>query len=421
MQTRIVGVRHDGADMKRDYLTTFIAEACVLASALLVYRLVALGYGTSGFGEYAVTRRTLTLLLPFAVIGLDIGLARLIAYSSLKRQSDARSYLVAALPIAVTGLALTTGILLAFAPVCAQLFFGDPSRTDLIQSLPILLLGATAHVLVYSNLRGRSLIAQANAVMVGNHAVIPLATFAMSGSLTAVLVALGLGWFLLSSVIFALTPKEANDPLRLTSELLRFGSRRVSGDFVQLLFFALPIMATAQIGGLAAAGIVAFGMTALGMVGSALTPISFVLLPMAARQMESGSVSQLRAHVSQMLRIALPLVFVGVAVLEVFTEPIIELYLGSDFLPAAGALRVLLLGALPWSVFILLRSVVDARHERAINARNLTIAFALFAVLALPATIAARDTVLILASFVLGLSCLSVLTAIESYRALRPE
>lgn len=405
--------------MRRDYVTTFIAEALVLASALAVYRLVALGYGTIGFGEYSVTRRTLTLLLPFGVIGLDIGIARLVAYAADARPREARSYLVAALPISAAGVAITATLLWLFPELFAQVFFGDPDRAALVGTLPVLLAGATAHVLVYGNLRGRGRIAHANLLMVANHAVLPLATLMIGGPLTQILLALGGAWLACSTVAFLLTDKETHEIPRLSRELLRFGGRRVPGDLVQLLFFALPVIITAQIGGVAEAGIVAFGITALGLIGSSLTPIGFVLLPLASRLMGRGAVRDLRVHVLDILRVVTPLVVVGVVVIEVLADEIVRRYLGPDFTPAAAVLRLVLLGAIPWGAFVVLRSIVDARHERAVNARNLLIAFVVFVSIALPAALLNRSIGAVLAAFVGGLYVLAALTLLESFKALR--
>jgi O-antigen/teichoic acid export membrane protein len=405
--------------VRRDYVTTFIAEALVLASALAVYRLIALGYGTTGFGEYSVTRRTLTLLLPFGVIGLDVGIARLAAYAAESRPREARSFLVAALPIAGVGVALTAILLWLFPAFFAQVFFGDPGRAPLVGTLPVLLAGATGHVLVYGNLRGRGRIAHANVLMVANHAVIPLATLLIGGPLTQILLALGGAWLVCSAVAFLLTDKDTHEVRRLSGELLRFGGRRVPGDLVQLLFFALPVIITAQIAGVVDAGIVAFGITALGMIGSSLTPIGFVLLPFASRLMGRGAVQDLRVHVLDILRVVTPLVILGVILVEILAEEIVRRYLGPDFAPAADVLRLVLLGAIPWSAFVVLRSIVDARYERAVNARNLLIAFVVFVVAALPAALLAESITAVLAAFVGGLYVLGALTLFESFNALR--
>src|SRR5439155_778057 len=70
------------------------------------------------------------------------------------------------------------------------------------------------------------------------------------------------------------------------------------------------------------AGMVAFGVAAVSMIGSGLTPISFVLLPVAARLLAAGKVRQLRSEVVDVVGITLAATLVLVVVLEVFAVPI---------------------------------------------------------------------------------------------------
>src|SRR5205823_1986144 len=64
----LAGIR--SGDLRRDYATTFLTEVMVIAAWLVAFRLVAVHFGQSGFGEYALSRRTLSLISPLAVVGV---------------------------------------------------------------------------------------------------------------------------------------------------------------------------------------------------------------------------------------------------------------------------------------------------------------------------------------------------------------
>ena len=81
--------------MRRDYVTTFITEALVVAGYLLAFKLVADNLGAGGFGEYALARRTLSLLLPLGVVGLDIGITRYVSYAAAERSPRSAGYVPA--------------------------------------------------------------------------------------------------------------------------------------------------------------------------------------------------------------------------------------------------------------------------------------------------------------------------------------
>ena len=57
-----------GANLRRDYVTTFITEILVIASWLVAFRLVAIQWGASAFGEYALSRRAFSLLSPLVLL-----------------------------------------------------------------------------------------------------------------------------------------------------------------------------------------------------------------------------------------------------------------------------------------------------------------------------------------------------------------
>src|SRR5256714_6551198 len=93
------GASVQSSDLRRDYATTFLTEVLVIASYLVAFRLVAVHLGQTGFGEYALSRRTLSLIAPLGVVGLDVAIARYVAYGLAQRSGRARGYAGAALLI----------------------------------------------------------------------------------------------------------------------------------------------------------------------------------------------------------------------------------------------------------------------------------------------------------------------------------
>jgi O-antigen/teichoic acid export membrane protein len=150
-----------------------------------------------------------------------------------------------------------------------------------------------------------------------------------------------------------------------------------------------------------------------------LTPVSFVLLPVAARMMAAGSVAKLRTRVVEVVGITLAGTVVLVLLLEVFAGTIVDAYLGPGFAGGVGVLRLTLLAALPWGAYITLRSVIDAKHVLPVNARNMIITFATFAVLTVILRSVMDTTQAPLAAFVASIYVLAILTLIEVYRITR--
>jgi len=105
-------------------------------------------------------------------------------------------------------------------------------------------------------------------------------------------------------------------------------------------------------------------------------------------------------------------------VLEISAAGLIKLYLGPSFSDAVVILRIMLLAALPFSLYCVLRNVIDAYHENAVNALNLSISFAAFLVIASISLVVVRSPYQILWAFVLSALLLAVLCRAETARIL---
>jgi len=402
--------------VKRDYATTFVAEALVVASYLLAFRLVASQLGTTGFGEYAVARRTLAVLVPLGALSLDTAVARYVAYAVADGSERARRYAPAGLALVLGATVVLSAVMLLFPGPLAALFFGSPSYSSLITPMPLLLLGGGLHGIAFGSLRGRSQIQRANVLMVLNHALVPLVAIPLAGgSVARILLFMGVGWIVMSLGFLAFTPMSLNAVRPHLVELARYGIPRLPGDLLRLSLFALPSLVVAHVADITVAGGVAFGVAAVGMLGTALNPIGFVLLPVAARMMAKGSIPELRRQVVQITRVTALGLAAAIVVVELFAPQIVSVYLGPRFAVTADSLRVIAPAALPWGIYMSLASVIDAHHVRPMNARNMAIAFAVFVAGAGAVTLAGASALAIAGAFVVSMYVLGGLTLLEVF------
>jgi len=400
-----------------NYATTFLAEGLVVGSYLLAFKLIAAYSGTQGFGEYSLSRRTLSLLLPLVVLGADLGIARYVSYAEEEKSGKSPDYAAAALIVLAAGVAAVSVVLLVAAAFWGHVFFGSESYAGLVLALPVLLGGGGLHSVVYGYLRGLHRIQAANVVLAVNMGLLPLgAILLFHGSVVWILYAMGIGWTVASGFVLVRLPIRFAGIKERLRELTRFGVPRVPGDIVSLLLFAMPGILIAQAADIRVAGIVAFGVAAVSMIGSSLTPVSFLLLPAAARLLAAGKVRQLRTEVIEVVGLTLAGTLIVVVLLEVFAAPLVSVYLGPSFSSGVNILRLTLLGALPWAAYVTLRSVIDAHHVRPINARNLAISFLFALVLAFALRRVADPTTGAVLAFVLGLWVLAGLTMLEVNR-----
>jgi O-antigen/teichoic acid export membrane protein len=406
--------------LKRDYATTYLTEALIVVSYLLSFRLIAARLGPPGFAEYALSRRSLSILSPLVLLSLDLSVARFASFASIDDRHGRRGYLTAALVMMLAAVAVVSPMILLFPQPISQLVFGSGQYRSLVISLPALLLGLCLNNVVGHYLRGCLRIQVANVMFAINQAVIPLAAIGFGGGdVGMILLEIGAAWTVVSLLFLGFIGLDARDLRRHMRELASYGFPRVPGDFLQLALFSIPAFLVAHLASLREAGLVAFGIAGLGLVASALSPISFVLLPNASRLVASGSVGQLRRQVQWLSWTTVGGLFLITVFFELLSRPIISAYLGPQFLGGEFFLRIVLLGAIPWGLFVTLRSVLDARHTRAYNTRNLGFGLCLFVALSGLGLAITGSSIVVIVAFVASLYLVAALTVVQAYRVVR--
>lgn len=351
----------------KEYLPTFLTEFAVMASQVAVYKMAAVYLGKEGFSEYALARRTVSLIFPIPVLGLAVGLPRYIGFSIGRSDREGSSRYYGATLCCVGGAAIICTILLnVFAGWFGYLFFGDRSYGALALPLSLMILGLCLHTAVCGYFRGHMNLNRANLLQFINLAIAPVLAFGVyQHSIRAVLGGLGLIWIGTAGAFLLLTPFQtvAQNNWREVRVLLRYGIQRVPGDFILMALFALPATIVAHLRGIQEAGFVAFGTTVLSMIGAMFMPAGLVLLPKATFMFAEGSRKELLAHLRPLIGATVVVSLAVMLVIWIWIPDLLRLYLGLGYEQMVSIVRVLAFGALPYSLYLLLRIVVDAYHE----------------------------------------------------------
>lgn len=405
---------------RRDYTFTFLTEYFVLMSQLLVYKLAASAWGTEGFSEYALSRRTLALIQPLALLGFGVALPRYIAMTHANRvHKPAQTYFAGALLCVGCATGMFFLCMNLFRDSLAFLIFGSINYSHLILPISLMLLGLTMHSLCYAYFRGLLNMRVANRLQIVNIGIIPpLAFLTFGNTVETLLAALGILWAIVSSIAMLFIPfrQLTRNLLPSTKEMLRYGIPRVPGDFILMALFALPGIFVAHISGVKEAGYVAFAISALSMVGSLFSPLGIVLLPKASRMVGEGSLQSLKKNIVKIVKVCIGLAALITVICEIFARSLIVAYLGAEFHEMAGILRIVMLCALPYALFICLRAVIDAAHIKPFNMVNTFIAFAVFITGSILAQSIMPGSISVLGSLVLGIAVLGTLTTRETWK-----
>lgn len=407
----------------REYAGTFAAEFTVLACQIAVYKLAARFLGTVGFGEYAVARRTISLLQPIVLLGIGVALPRYIAMAEADGELDkAQSFFGAAVwPTAVAVGALAIAIVIGRGWF-SYLFFGSWVFQALLPALAMALVGLSIHAICYAWFRGKMLISRANWLNLANLGLLPVIILLLfHRSTVVVLWGLAIGWTFVALFALAWTPFEAilGSHRLEQKQLLVYGIQRVPGDFTLMAMLAIPPLVAAHLSGIRVAGYVAFGVSITSMIASMFSPVGVILLPKVSANVRSGITADMSREIRLIgwLATLIPLGLIGV--LEILAPFLIRIYLGKEFESAVRIIRIISAGALPLSVYYALRSVLDGFHDRAVNTVNLLWSISIFLALCSAAYFWRGSINVVLWSFVLSTTLLALLTVRDVRRIVR--
>jgi O-antigen/teichoic acid export membrane protein len=369
----------------RNYILTYLTEFAIVLSGILVYKYAAVLFGTDGFNEYSVCRRTVSFIQPLLVLGLGVGLPRYVAFAMAgSGNKNVQGYFYGSLLVVGAVGLFVFPVIYFFRAQFAYLFFGDEVYHYLIPPLIVMMMGLTLHSLVYSFFRGEINMNTANVMQFLNLGLVPVLAFYFSGSVmvlffTTGLVTLGTSVLFLISVMmrYRFSGMGLGDCVR---ELVRYGVQRVPGDVALGAFLALPAYLTAHFvdDNLKTAGNVAFGMALLNMAGAAFGPICLLLLPKASQVIAQKDFGQINSQVDRITAWTICITLLGLAAVELFAEWLLGIYLGSVYSGLAWCVRIIMPACLGYTVYISLRSILDAYYVKAVNTKNIFISFFVF-------------------------------------------
>lgn len=409
--------------MRGRYLGVILVEMLIAVSTIVAYKIAAARWGGEGFGEYLLARRAVPLFQLPLLLGVGLGIPRYvaIAVAGADRATGDRQGEILVAGLMLTGFVAIPVLLVVWflRSFVSGLIYGGVGYDRYMGPVILAVAGLILHAIAYAYACGRLRMWVANSLKGVNLGAVPLLAVAWPDATVAGAVArTGAIWLVVSGAVLILTLMSHGGVIVFKNirtsmkELFRYGFPRVPGEFALVGLFSLPAVLAAHVAGVEAAGHIGFAIALLSGSGMLLAPVSVVLLPTASGLLHLGRKSDLRAHVKKLL-----LVGVGVAVLiagtlELFAVPIFKLVLGEAPTEAVLTARVVLAATVPYGVYLLLRSVLDAMEVKALNARNLILAL----ILTVMVSLLYRSALAVAGGLAAGIVLLGCLTALEVRR-----
>jgi len=389
-------------------------------SQILAYQLAAHYLGRNGFSEYAVARRLVSLISPIPLLGLGVGLPRYIGYSNGRGDKAAASRYYTAALWCVGAAALVCFLLMNLgSSYFAFLFFGSKCYARLVFPLSIMVIGFCLHSIACGYFRGHLAMNRANLLQVLSLSLSPPLVFVVfHRNLEHVLLLQGGLWIFVAVTVLLWTGfhQRTSGIFSETKHLLTYGVQRVPGDFTLMALFTLPVTVLAHLDGVQYAGYVAFGIAVLSMIGAVFAPVGLVLLPKATYMLAEGSSHELRQHLLHMVKVTAIVSAILALSISIFARWLIRLYLGDGYEQVANIVRLVMVGALPFSLYLVLRNIIDAFHKNGVTALILLSSLAVFGFLVVGGSYVAQKGQCVIPAFLLAIVSLSAMSAWECRR-----
>ena len=347
---------------------TLVGQALLLCGLFLITRISASIFAPVGFGEYQVMRRTIAVVTFPLMCGLGVSLPRYIARDIGNETEVARwVYAATAFATALIGVFLALGI--ACKAEIGRWVFGSSGRNSLVFALLVASIGMLCATLSAAALRGLSRFRFAAVLQVVNGALVPLLGIALcAGRVERAFHIAGILWIAIAIGIFVVLCREWAHPVismpdlgRAMRQLLVYGVPRVPGEMALFGLFALPAYAAVHRNDIVGAGFRSVGLSLVQAIATVFASAGFVLLPYWSRAAKnSAGLDIARKRIGMLLAMSVIVATFTMALLQFLLHPIVSLLLGS----LAGAdgynIRYVLLGAVPYVVYLVLRDYFDA-------------------------------------------------------------
>ena len=290
--------------MKRDYFIIFFTSQAVLLSNLILFKLVAAFFGEDGFALYNLGRRVISVLCPLMAMGVGLSLTRRIAMARNNADLEySRLLLNALFPVAVV-LLISLFICLLAPSYCATLLFGEGSLSGFTMPVLIFVSGITLSGILQSFFRGLMRFVCASMINVVTNGIVPiLGILFFRESIEdlyfgngCVLVIFSL---FLMKILFGRKKGKLFD-VSLIKSHLAYGVPRTPGDISFYMLMMVPSWWVTHVYGFQSGGQVAFACTLLNLGASAISPISYLMLPKASAMFQNGETIALRRLVHKL-------------------------------------------------------------------------------------------------------------------------
>ena len=365
-----------------NYIITYSVEFLVMLSGVVLFKQINSRFNDFGFSEFTINKRLIGFLMPLLMVGMGVAIPKFSSAEDRKIKTDI--YYIALIIISIS-FALFLGICISLNSLFSFLVFGDDAHSKMFILVLLYVYTLLIHSCIYNYFRSNLDFKKASVIQLINLGIWPILIVFFVNTLLEYFVVLSSITMITSVLIHSLfipfmSLKIQHFKSRFTP-IFKYGVSRVPGDVLLGFFFALPVFLISTNFSMKEAGMVAFCLSLFNIVIALTSPINVLVLPIASKMVHEKNDKDLNVLRNRLLLSALLIGTAAVGVIVLFGSNVLMLFGISDVYQTKIYLLIVFTGVFGYSIFSLLRSIVDARSETAQIGYFIITAFVCFIIL----------------------------------------
>lgn len=349
-----------------NYIATFGAEFIIMTIGVLMFKLISLKFEDIGFSEYNINKRLIGFLIPLLMVGMGVSLPKFLPTFNKKKQLEV--YYTALITISSAFIIILIFNHL-FNDTFSKLIYGDKKHNTMLFTVLIHVFSLLIHSIVYNYFRSKFKFKIASSIQLLNLGILPLSVYFFSNNISDFFLYQGITCLIILLVIsVVLIPfvKLNRSSFYVNFKLLiKYGVQRIPGDVTLGLFFAIPAFIAANYFSIILAGNIAFCFSLFNIVIALMSPVNTILLPKASKIIHKKDFSLLKSISNNLIKISIFIGAVCLIVIAFFGKNILNLFDITNNAEIFNYLFVIFTAIIAYSVFSVIRSIIDAYYHTA--------------------------------------------------------
>lgn len=370
-----------GTERLSNYVVTFGVEFLIMLISVALFKIIALHFHEIGFSEYTVNKRLISFLMPLLMIGLGVSLPKFLSVETKEKQLEIHYSAL----IIVTGFFLVSVVVgVLFSTYFSKMVFGDYNHEKMCIAVLFFVYSLMVHACLYNYFRGKFNFKISSLMQFIDLGLLPILVVFFVRSIFDYFIALSLTTLLvllIVNIFFIPFYKLNYSTFKTTAKrLFGYGLQRMPGDVILGLFLAVPTFIASNYFSLIIAGNIAFCLSLFNIIIALMSPVNIILLPEASRIVHERNFSLLKSISSKLLLLSFAIGVVSLTVISFFGKDILQLFSIKNYEETSGYLILVFSGVIGYSIFSVIRSIIDAYYVKARTSVIIIISFLFFLV-----------------------------------------